>query len=280
MSFGTKLICGLSITAVFVSVIAPPYTPTDAAHKNITQPTSKAVAASSSTDYLKPYDWGPGGPVDELNRSTGALNYNKKFGKYDAYFIGQNEKKIFLTFDEGYEYGLTDDFLDILKEKNVKATFFVTYDFAKADKNLIQRMIDEGHTVGNHSKTHRNFSKLTPEEIQKDIQFLQDFVKQNHNYEMKYFRAPSGNFNVQALEVCQKMGLKNIFWSFAYKDWLTDAQPDAKISLERLKKSLCPGNIYLLHAVSETNLKILGDFIDYARSQGYEWESIDNLKLG
>ncbi len=273
MLFGTKLMLALSTTALIVATIN---TDSRSLYINGTQP---AISASANTDYLKAYNWGPGGPVDDLNRSTGALQYNKKFGKYDAYFIGQNEKKLFLTFDEGYEYGLTEKFLDVLKQKDVKAAFFITYDFAKAEPDLVQRMINDGHIVGNHSKTHRNFSTLTSSQIMEDINFLQDFVEKNHNYKMKYFRAPSGNFNIQTLETTQKMGLKNVFWSFAHKDWLTDRQPEPKQALEKLKKGICPGNIYLLHAVSETNLKILPELIDYAKEQGYQWETLDNLRL-
>ncbi len=227
----------------------------------------------------KEYNWGPGGPVDDLNRSCGAVQYNNKFKDYDAYFIGQDNKNIYLTFDEGYEFGITDDFLDILKEKNVKATFFLTYDFAKREHELIKRMIDEGHTLGNHSKTHKNYSTLTPVQVAEDAMFMQDYIEDNFNYTMKYFRCPSGNFNEQTLGTLKKLGFKSIFWSFAYKDWLTDKQPNPKESLEKLKKSLCVGNIYLLHAVSETNLKILPDFIDYARQEGYTFASLDELNL-
>ena len=241
--------------------------------------------ATLSTDFSeigaldkKEYNWGPGGPVDELNRSCGATQYNKKFKDYDSYFIGQNSKNIYLTFDEGYEFGLTDDFLDVLKEKNVKAAFFLTYDFAKREPELIKRMIAEGHTLGNHSKTHRNYSTLTPVEVSEDIMFMQNYIKDNFDYEMKFFRCPSGNFNEQTLATLKKLGFKTIFWSFAYKDWLTDNQPEPTASLEKLKKSLCVGNIYLLHAVSETNLKILPDFIDYAIAEGYTFSTLDELK--
>ena len=167
-------------------------------------------------------DWGPGGPVDEKNRSQGAILYNEKYGGYDALFLAADEPVVYMTFDEGYEYGLTPTFLSILKEKDVKGLFFVTYDFAARQPELVQQIIDEGHVLGNHSWSHKNYSTLTPKEAAEDLMKLHDYIKENFGYEMKYFRFPSGNFNEQTLAVVQSMGYKSVFWSFAYQDWLTD----------------------------------------------------------
>lgn len=247
---------------------------------------SNTSKTALSTDFSeigalpqKSYDWGPGGPVDEYNRSQGALSYNNKFGKYDAVFIGANpnDKKIYLTFDEGYEYGLTGSVLDTLKEKNVKACFFITYDFAREAPELVKRMIDEGHTVGNHSYSHKNYSTLTPVQAAEDLMKMHDYIKQNFNYEMTLFRFPSGNFSEQSLAAVQKMGYKSVFWSFAYRDWIVDSQPDPQTSLERLTKAACPGNILLLHAVSKTNNQILGQLIENVRANGYEWSDIKDF---
>lgn len=216
-------------------------------------------------------DWGPGGPKDEQNRSTGALQYNKTYGKYNALFIAESSKKVYLTFDEGYEYGLTGNILDTLKAKGVKAMFFITRDFAKAEPALVQRMIDEGHIVGNHSWTHKNYSTFSAAEAKADLGQLHDYVKQTFGYEMKYFRFPSGNFSEQTLAAVQQAGYKSVFWSFAYKDWLTDAQPEEAASLQKIVNAACPGMIYLLHAVSKTNADIMGQVIDGVTAKGFEW---------
>lgn len=216
-------------------------------------------------------DWGPGGPRDEKNRSQGALLYNKTYGGYDAMFISEESEKVYLTFDEGYEYGLSDDILDTLKAKGVKALFFITADFAKSEPALVQRMIDEGHTVGNHSWTHKNYSTFTAEQAQADAMQLHDYVKDTFGYEMRYFRFPSGNFSEQALGAMQQLGYKSVFWSFAYKDWLVDDQPDPAASLTKITDAACPGMIYLLHAVSQTNSDILGQVIDGVTAKGFTW---------
>lgn len=216
-------------------------------------------------------DWGPGGPRDEKNRSQGALLYNQKFGKYDALFLAEDQPVVYMTFDEGYENGLTPDFLATLKEKEVKGLFFITYDFANRQPELVRQIIEEGHVLGNHSWSHKNYSTLTPKQAAEDLMKMHDYVKENFNYEMKYFRFPSGNFNEQTLAVVQSMGYKSVFWSYAYKDWLTDDQPEPAESEDKLVKAVCPGNIYLLHAVSATNAQIMGSFIDRVRDAGYTW---------
>lgn len=239
---------------------------------------SSSAKATMGTDLggigslsAKGLDWGPGGPRDEKNRSQGAILYNQKYGKYDALFLAADEPVVYMTFDEGYENGLTPTFLDTLKEKGVKGLFFVTYDFANREPELVKRIIAEGHVLGNHSWSHKNYSTLTPKEAAEDLTKLHDYIKENFNYEMKYFRFPSGNFSEQMLAVVQSMGYKSVFWSFAYQDWLTDDQPEAAASEERLVKAACPGNIYLLHAVSSTNAQIMGSMIDRVRDAGYTW---------
>ncbi len=239
---------------------------------------SSSVAAAMGTDFgeigalsSKSLDWGPGGPRDEKNRSQGAILYNQKYGKYDALFLAEDKPVVYMTFDEGYENGLTPAFLATLKEKGVKGLFFVTYDFANRQPELIQQIIAEGHVLGNHSWSHKNYSTLSPKEAAEDLMKLHDYVKENFGYEMKYFRFPSGNFNEQTLAVVQSMGYKSVFWSYAYKDWLTDDQPEAAASEEKLVKAACPGNIYLLHAVSSTNAQIMGSFIDRVRDAGFTW---------
>lgn len=239
---------------------------------------SSSATTTMGTDFgeigalsSKSLDWGPGGPRDEKNRSQGAILYDQKFGKYDALFLGPDQPVVYMTFDEGYENGLTPTFLDTLKEKEVKGLFFITYDFADREPELVRRIIAEGHVLGNHSWSHKNYSTLTPKQAAEDLMKLHDYVKENFGYEMKYFRFPSGNFNEQTLAVVQSMGYKSVFWSFAYKDWLTDDQPDPAESEERLVKAVCPGNIYLLHAVSSTNARVMGSFIDRVRDAGYTW---------
>lgn len=215
-------------------------------------------------------DWGPGGPVDEKNRSQGSLAYNKLYGKYNATFLEEDSDKIYLTFDQGYENGYTPAFLDALKEHNVKGVFFLTGDYVRRQPELIQRMIDEGHVLGSHSDKHPDMPSLPLEEVWEDTATLHNMVVEQFHYEPKLYRFPAGAFNEQTLALVQKAGYRSVFWSFAYRDWEVDNQPDPDEALQKILASAHPGGIYLLHTVSETNSKIIGDVIEGFQQLGYE----------
>lgn len=210
---------------------------------------------------------------DEYNRPNGCLYYQRLYGQYGAEFIKDNTNTIYLTFDEGYEAGYTPAILDTLKEKNVKAVFFVTLSYCKQNPELVQRMIDEGHVVGNHSASHPSggLPQYGMDYTEEDMMSVHEYVKENFGYEMYLMRYPEGAFSEQSLALMQSLGYRCIFWSFAHQDWNTDNQPAVSDTYERVTSQLHNGAIYLLHAVSSSNTAVLGDFIDYAREQGYEF---------
>lgn len=213
--------------------------------------------------------YGQGTSKDSLNRPLDALQFNDKYSDYDAFAVSEDEKRIIITFDQGYENGYTEKILDTLKEKNVKAIFFLTGDYAKKEEYLVKRMINEGHTLGNHGMTHASLPKLSQKEAEEEIMSLHNFVINNYGYEMQYFRCPCGEYSEQALETVQKCGYKTVFWSFAYVDWITDSQPLPAEGIKKLTESAHGGEILLLHSVSSTNAQILGEVIDSFREQGF-----------
>ncbi len=217
--------------------------------------------------------WGQGTIVDERGCPVSCNDYNRLYGGYKALFGGAQSagKCIYLTFDEGYENGYTAKILDVLAEKNCKAVFFITMDYAKSQPELVRRMIDEGHMVGNHSTTHPSMPSLSAEDAANEITALHDYIAEQFHYQMSLFRPPKGEFSVRTLAVAQDLGYTSVFWSFAYKDWITDNQPQPGASLQKLVSSSHDGAIYLLHAVSSTNTQILGSFIDAMRQKGYQF---------
>lgn len=223
------------------------------------------------------YGWGQGVQFDEYNRPISAVQYQETYGKYNANFIGENRPVIYLTFDEGYEYGCTERILDTLKEKGVHAVFFVTQPYAEDNPQLIQRMIDEGHTVGNHSVTHpsKGLPSQTMEQQQQEVMGCHQYVLDHFGYTMHLFRYPTGAFSEQSLAIVNNCNYKSVFWSFAYLDYDVNNQPDQTQSLQKLVDRMHPGAIYLLHAESETNTAILGSFIDQAKAAGYSLEAFD-----
>lgn len=215
--------------------------------------------------------WGQGTNYDDKNRPLGAVNAQQRYGSYNALFLAEESPVIYLTIDEGYENGYTAKILDVLKEKKCPAVFFVTMDYVKQNPALIQRMIDEGHVVGNHSVTHpaAGLPSQSLETQVEELMALHRYIKEQFDYDMYLFRYPAGIHSDQSLALVQQLGYRSVFWSFAYRDWIVDDQPTQTAALQKVTERLHPGAIYLLHAVSSTNAAIMGDFIDNARSQGY-----------
>lgn len=242
-----------------------------------------AVSPTMGTDFDKigalgvtQVKWGPGVQVDKNNRTTEAVKLQAKYGRFDAYFIApENTGKFYLTFDEGYENGCTAEILDILKIKQVQAVFFITGDYAQREPELVQRMIDEGHVLGNHTWKHWNPTEKTLGEAKADIVKLHDYVKETFDYNMFLYRPPEGAFSEQTLAMLQQMGYVTVLWSFAYKDYDVNNQPDYATGYARTTKFIHEGAIYLLHAVSKTNAKLLPAFIDEVRARDLEFTKWD-----
>ena len=182
---------------------------------------------------------------------------------------GSEEKRLWLTFDEGYENGCTADILDTLKEKNVRAVFFVTYDYCKRNPELVRRMIAEGHTVGNHTWSHPSLPDCSPDELYSELSLLHDYVKKEFGYEMYVMRPPMGEFSERVLACAKDLGYTTVLWSFAYPDWDVNNQPDKDAAFKKITGKTHNGAVYLLHAVSETNSAILGDVLDFWKDSGY-----------
>ncbi len=218
--------------------------------------------------------WGPGVQFDAAGKPVACVGLQERYGKYDADFLRAGDEykgKVYLTFDEGYENGYTGAILDTLREKGVSAVFFVTLPYAKSQPELVRRMIEEGHIVGNHSARHKNFTQLTLEEAYAEVADCHSYLRDNFDYSMHLWRFPEGAFSEQSVALLQKMGYRSVFWSFAYKDWDPAAQMETGAALARITGSLHDGEIFLLHAVSATNAAVLGDVVDYVRGQGYEF---------
>ena len=208
---------------------------------------------------------------DENNVPTDWSWYESKWGQFNVDWIQDTSKPvIYLTMDEGFENDTTAGILDVLKAKEVKAVFFLTKYFVDEMPDMVQRMIDEGHQLGNHTCTHPKMPTLSIEEQTDQIMTLQNLVKDKFGYDMKYFRYPEGAYSDQSLGLVNNLGLKVVFWSYAYNDY-SDEQPPVDESLWKAVDAVHPGAIYLLHASSTTNAAFLGDWIDACRDKGFEF---------
>lgn len=202
--------------------------------------------------------------------------------KYNGIWQAKTDEKVmYLTFDEGYEYNNnTAKILDTLKAKGVKAAFFVTGAYVKSNLDLVKRMANEGHLVCNHSVNHLNQVEAikNPKKLEDDIAGLQNLYKEKTGNNLASFlRPPEGVYSERTLKFINDMGYRPVFWSFAYKDWLRDNQPDKKFAIEKITGQFHPGSVLLLHAVSDTNAEILGEIIDQAVNMGYRFGSLYEL---
>lgn len=202
--------------------------------------------------------------------------------KYNGIWQAKTDEKVmYLTFDEGYEYNNnTAKILDTLKAKGVKAAFFVTGAYVKSNLDLVNRMANEGHLVCNHSVNHLNQVEAikNPKKLEDDIAGLQNLYKEKTGNNLASFlRPPEGVYSERTLKFINNMGYRPVFWSFAYKDWLRDNQPDKKFAIEKITGQFHPGSVLLLHAVSDTNAEILGEIIDRAVNMGYRFGSLYEL---
>ena len=204
----------------------------------------------------------------------------EKLQKLDGYYLGNEEdKKIYLTFDAGYENGNTEKILDALKENDVKATFFLVGNYLETCPEIVRRMVDEGHIVGNHTYHHKDMATLiTKDDFIKELHDLEDLYKKVVGGNMeKFYRPPQGKYSREQLQWAKEQGYKTCFWSLAYVDWDEKKQPSKEEAMEKLTKRIHPGAIVLLHSTSSTNGEIMGDLIKEWKKMGYTFGELTEL---
>lgn len=204
-------------------------------------------------------------------------------GQYDAAFCGDGtEKVIYLTFDCGYENGYTATMLDTLKAHDAKACFFVVGNYLETAPELVKRMADEGHTVGNHTWHHYDMSHISdPETFTRELSSVAEKYEQLVGRPMeKFYRPPQGIFSEENLRTAQQLGYKTVFWSLAYVDWYQDDQPTHEQAFSKLLGRIHPGAVVLLHSTSRTNAEILDELLTKWEQDGYRFAPISELFSG
>ena len=199
--------------------------------------------------------------------------------KYNGLCIGNSEKPyIYLTFDMGYEAGYTEKILEVLKLNDVKATFFITAHYVNTHPELVKRMIDEGHIVGNHTVNHKSMPTCNLDTIKKEVMDLHTAIYEKFGYEMKYIRPPKGEYSEKTLAYCNTLNYQTVMWSFAYDDWDEKKQGREEYGKKKILDNLHNGEIMLLHATSKDNSNILDEIIKEAKHKGYEFKSLEEFE--
>ena len=200
--------------------------------------------------------------------------------KYDAAYVGSDKDPVlYLTFDAGYENGHTEKILDTMEKHDVKAAFFLVGNYLQKNADLVRRMVEEGHIVGNHTMTHPDMSAIESKEaFQKELEGVEKLFTEVTGKDLpKFYRPPQGIYLEQNLKMAQELGYKTVFWSLAYKDWDNTKQPTADYALGKLIPRSHNGAVILLHSTSQTNAEVLDQLLTQWKNAGYRFETIDKL---
>lgn len=205
---------------------------------------------------------------------------SRTLAEYDACYLGDtNENVIYLTFDCGYENGYTESILDTLKKHSVPAAFFVVGNMITSAPDIIRRMAEEGHIVGNHTKSHPDMSAISDQAaFSRELEALEALYLETTGKEMlPYYRPPQGKYNLDNLRQAQTLGYRTVFWSLAYVDWYVDDQPTHQEAFDKLLTRIHPGAIVLLHSTSQTNAEILDELLTKWKEMGYTFAPLTDL---
>ena len=207
----------------------------------------------------------------------------QELAEYHAAYLGDTtQKRIYLTFDSGYENGCTEKILDVLKAHHVPAAFFLVGNYVERNPELVKRMISEGHIVGNHTMHHYDMSRIKEKEnFEKELTDLESLYKEVTGQEMeKYYRPPQGIYSRENLQQARDLGYKTVFWSLAYADWDNKAQPSREHAMSKLLPRIHNGAVVLLHSTSKTNGEILDEVLTQWEKMGYSFGDISEIFPG
>lgn len=240
--------------------------------------TGRETKEAASQAVMPAENWGLGFG-QEGSKPTGNAGA-EALKEYDAWYVGEGqEKKVYLTFDCGYENGNTEAILDALKKHKAPATFFVVGHYLESAPEFVKRMAAEGHTVGNHTYHHPDVSVISdPEKFREEMEGVEKLYKEITGKELdKYYRPPQGKYSMENLKQAKDMGYQTFFWSLAYVDWNQDSQPSHEEAFSKLTGRIHPGALVLLHNTSKTNGEILDELLTKWEEMGYTFGTLSEL---
>lgn len=194
--------------------------------------------------------------------------------KLPIYAVATNEKKIAITFDAAWTNQDTDELIKILQKHNATATFFIVGDWAEKFPESVRAFYDAGHTIANHSDTHKAFSKCSYSEIKEEIINCNKKLEEITGAPVTLVRAPSGDYTNQSLDVCKELNLTMIQWDVDSLDY-------TKISIDeitnRVINGVTNGSIVLFHNGVDNTAEALDIILTQLEKQGYSFVCVDDL---
>lgn len=247
------------------------------------------VKGNQTKQYKDSYDkidntlktWWSGNKKNHTRPEEGAGNTEEVLKQYGAYYMGKDEKTIYLTFDEGSNDTYTEEIVDILNQNNVKATFFFCQGFMKDNPELMKKIAESGHSVGNHTANHysmpslanrTNFEKYV-HEIEENEKTYQEITGKPMD---KVYREPKGEYSYRSLQIIYDMGYKSYFWSADHYDFDYDVSKEK--ALEELTKRYHNGAIYLIHPKNKGNYEAMDNFIKNMKKLGYTFGLVKDIE--
>ncbi len=223
------------------------------------------------------------GGAEITTREPSPVSNNILQAKYSEFVFLSGQKddfRVALTFDDGPDPRYTTRILDILKKHDARATFFLVGARAKAYPDIVKRMRDEGHSVGNHTFWHPNLAKEGTQRMHWELTQTSKVLHDILGYRTSLFRAPYGSLNEELVELAGSMGYKFIGWSVDSNDWM-------QLSSEQIKKNVLsnvnPGSIILMHDGGHWTMDLLGtvdaleEIIIRLKEDGIEFVTVDEL---
>lgn len=236
--------------------------------------------------YKKEYDlinndarsWWSGNKKDHT-RPAGGYSLDE-LKKYDATFLGPDEKVIYLTFDEGSNDTYVNEIVDVLNQNDVKATFFFCKKFILYNPELMKKIVSSGHSVGNHTANHVAMSEFANsdgyERFVREIKAVEEaFYEVTGTNLDKVYREPKGEWSLRSLAMIQDLGYSTYFYSADYLDWNGEVTKD--YAYQELMKRYHNGAIYLLHPQNKGNYFALDSFIKDMKNLGYSFDLVKNI---
>lgn len=263
------------------------YTVTNSNNKKMQAKRFVNITLNQTITYKEEYNnidntlrnWGAKNKKDQTRPIGNATEEDLK--KYNAYYIGNDEKKIYLTFDEGSNDTYLKEIVDVLNKNDVKATFFFCRRYIIDNPDLMKTLVETGHSVGNHTASHAVMPTLANEaNFEK---YVNEIIKNEEAFKSvtgtgmdKVYREPKGEWSYRSLQIIKDMGYKNYFWSAAYVDYEEDLTKNE--ALTAMMERYHNGAIYLIHPHNKGNYEALEDFIINMKEKGYTFDLVKNIK--
>lgn len=276
----------LTFLVVLASVFAPKVHPVYGPHNMHQQaiesrlavikrkhPTRQAMTLDSSDAYWT-------AALEEVDKSpeeiTAEANREARLGIYLPKLIRGNpkEKLLALTFDDGPHPIFTEKLLALLKAEDVKATFFVVGKMVEKNPQLLKEIADDGHLVGNHTFSHVTLTKIPMNEVRAEYEACNDVIENTINQRPRFCRPPGGDYDRQVVKAATEQGLTTVLWTDDPGDY---ASPGTHIIEMKTLDRMSNGGIILLHDGIQQTLDVLPQIIQYAKSHGYRFVTVDEL---